>query len=292
MVTVSYGNGFVTEFDDINETWTETEDGNVAATTLDYSGYLRILVASSANNKVYYVTHDMTNLSSTIYAKIRFRYICGNSSLKAKIVLVFTSGTQEVLVETNSTALITGVVTITTDKTIDSIRLYANGDKGTGDCSVYYECIQIFTGTFTLPNANNIHIPLSILQDAIIPIPLRSGTVQQPLGSGDLTVTMDCDLDIDNDTNDWQRPQGTLTKATYEVMNGQVFLDILHNLGKNDLWQWLDLESPPIQFKARLTEPSAFEFNGDGHVLRLAFREYRESSASNEYYYQRWGLNL
>lgn len=311
MVTVSYGNGFLYEGDRVSGgsegTWNEHEDGNTGTFPVDSENNLTLIISASASNKIYYV-HNGTDLalSSTVYTKIRYRYKTSNATIKAKIVLEFSTWAdgdseatnlaagkgQLILDDTSSTLWVAGVATITTGKTVANIRLYADGEKTDTTATVTYDFVQIFTGTFTLPNTNNIHIPLGILQDAITPIPSRSGTIQQALGSGDLTVTMDCDLDIDNDTHDWQRPQGTLTKDSYEGMNGQVFLDILHNLGVNDLWFWLDLESPPIQFKARLDEPSAFEFNGDGHILRLAFREYRHGTASSELYYQRWGLNL
>ena len=83
-----------------------------------------------------------------------------------------------------------------------------------------------------------------------------------------------------------RRPQGARPKTDYG--NGDVFKEISHR-SYTEPWQWLDTGKE--QFKATLETP-VFRRMGDGHVLDLLFREKRVSDASNEYYYERFGLNL
>jgi len=101
----------------------ETEDGNTAALTVVDGDIFKIEVTASVGNKVAYYSYpdeggapDIDILSTT-YPKALFRYKTSSTSIKAKIVLVFSSGTQTILDETSSTSWTTGTANITTAKT-------------------------------------------------------------------------------------------------------------------------------------------------------------------------------
>jgi len=170
------------------------------------------------------------------------------------------------------------------------IRFYADedaADNANGTSQVYYDFLLIHKGTFTFPNVAYGLDFTPPPRYATIPIPSRVGDITQGLGSESATVTASCDLNIDNATNDWKRPQGTLSPKT-DYVNGEVFMEIAHRT-YTEPWQWLDTGTE--QFKVTLENP-VFRRMGKGHVLDLLFREYRLGCASNEYYYERFGLNL
>ena len=267
--------------------WAETEDGNTATVTTSSDDYLAITVSASAGNKLCYysypseATNHTTNLTiaTTTYTKIRWRYICGDASVKARIDLVFSdASTQTVLVATNNVGWTVGSATITTAKTLDHIRVYATAATGT----VYYDFIQVYKGDFTFPNIVGINGNFNprLVKTAI---PGKGGSDTQGLGTEDAEFDVTCDLSISNDTNDWMRPQGNLTKTDYK--DGQVFWEIVHR-SYNDPWVWIDTESE--QLKVNLSIPREDQVS-DIHTLTLHATEYRKSSANSEYVYQRFG---
>jgi hypothetical protein len=268
--------------------WMETEDGNTATITTVSEDLLGITVSASAGNKLCYYSYpsEATNhtanlgISSSTYTKIRWRYICSNASVKARIDLVFSDGdVQAVLAATNNTGWTVGSTTLTAAHTLDHIRLYATAATGI----VYYDFIQIYKGDFTFPNiasANGTFNPRLIK----IPIPGKGGDDTQGLGTEDAEFDLTCDLTVSNDTEDWMRPQGTLTPKT-DNKRGQVFWEIVHR-SSNEPWVWIDTESE--QFKANIGIPRE-DKAGDIQTLTLHVTEYRKASANSEYVYQRFG---
>ena len=241
-----------------------------------YDDYFKLDITSSGGNKVYYLWHSV-DISPSVYPKFVYRYKTSNTNIKAKIEAVFTGGNQDILSESSSTTWVTGSATLDTDKGgLQWIRLYANQATG----QVYYDFVLVCKGIFTFPNCGYGLEFTPPARYAMLEIPTRVGDITQNLGSPSATVTIGCDLDV----GDWKR--------SGDYIDGEVFLDIAHN-SYTEPWQWLDTGTE--QFKATLDTP-VFRREADGNsarrILELTFREYRRSSASNESYVERFGLNL
>ncbi|RLC88037.1 MAG: hypothetical protein DRJ03_04005 [Chloroflexi bacterium] len=255
----------------------ESEDGNVGSFTCEHDDYFKINITSSSGNKTYYIEDNIGYVSPSVYTTFLYRYKTSDTNIKAKIVAVFASGNQTILSETSSTTWVKGSATLDTDKgSLTRIRLYANQATG----QVYYDFVLVCKGIFTFPNCGYGLEFTPPARYAMLEIPARVGDITQNLGSPSATVTIGCDLDV----GDWKR--------SGDYVDGEVFLDIAHN-SYTEPWQWLDTGTE--QFKATLDTP-VFRREADGNsarrILELTFREYRRSSASNESYVERFGLNL
>lgn len=286
--TVSYGEGFIYEGDRVaggtEGTWAETEDGSTGTFVVDSESNIHINISAAAGNQLYHITNGThLNLSSDIYTKIRYRYKT-SGTVKPKIELEFSDATGQVILdETASATWATGEVTITPTKTIDHIWLEAN--HGTGD--VYYDFNQIYKGRFTFPNIVEMTPPL-LVNDAVIDVPGRWGSIDQALGGKSMEVTTVHDLDIEPALLTWKRPQATTPKTDYNKID--VLLDLAHYGGINQLWHWLDLGDPTIQMKARLVSVES-DYKGESNLVRLTWREYRHGGAEGETAVERWMLN-
>ena len=282
-----YGIAFIYEGDHTEDgsegDWTLTQGAGSTCTqtvTSDNNLYLDQTVFSADSSTV-----NGTNLalSSTVYGKIRIRYKTSGAAT-AKVVLGFSSGTQIVLAESASTTFTVVDVAITTAKTINTITLYACDGVGT----VTYDFVEIYAGTYILPNCTLIEPPVMV-NDAVTDIPERVGSDDQPLGSQSMEVTMEADLDMEPAALTWKRPQTTTPKTDY---NNQDVLTELHHRGSfYENWTWLDLGNPAMQFKARLIKlrPS---YSDEAGRVRMVWREYRHGSASGETASERFGLTL
>ena len=294
--SLTYGRGYGTDCES-KTSWNLTNSSIDTPThVVQVNDYFELQgTCDDAGDEYFYVEYDMTNISSDVYTKylVRWKTSASSNGLGAQVVLIFTVGDQYIVGSVApefSTDWTVSSGTITSGKTIDKIRLYANDEPNTvtaGTYQVNYDFCLLHKDTFTFPN---VAFGLDFTPPpryATIPISSRVGDITQNLGSESATVRASCDLDIDNDTNDWKRPQGTLTPKD-DYVNGEVFMEIAHR-SYTEPWQWLDTGKE--QFKVTLENP-VFRRMGKGHILDLLFREKRVSDASNELYYERFGLNL
>jgi hypothetical protein len=262
----------------------KTQDGQtLSAIAVVLDDIYDIEATASTGNKVGYYSYpdeggaNNLALSSTAFTKIRYRFHCGSGSVKAKIVLVFSDATtQTILAETNSLLWKTGVVSITTAKTIDHIRLYCNAATG----HVYYDFVLIYKDDFTIPNTAHAENFKPQGRYGQLEVLGAQGDTNQNLGTHSAIVDMHCVLDVGN----WLRAGDTLP--------GQVFLDIVHN-SVLEPFQWLSLGAQVAQFKVILDMPDfqyATQESKATHTLNLTFREYRRAPANVEGYDERWGF--
>jgi len=286
--SITYGHGFLDDCCKLTGLtygdWTETDTGNLLSSAVSVDDYF-VLTRSAGAAEAYlsYPNEGGANnlgLSSSIYTKIFWRYKTNNSNIKAKIVLVFNDATQTVLAESSSTTFTAGSATITSGKTIDHVRLYANAAAGT----VTYDFVLICKNIFTFPNTQYGTEFTPPARYADVEIPGRITDVTQNLGSPSATWMASCNLDVSNATEDWKRPQGVLSPKT-DYVKGEVFIDISHN-SYQEPWQWLD--TGKHRFKVTLRTPQ-FPESADQHSLDLTFREYSRSSKTNESYEERFG---
>ena len=270
--------------------WQETEDGNTVAPTITSNDWLTLTVSATGGNAVSYLSypseatnHDVNlGLSTTTYTKIRWRYICTGTS-QAKIVAVFSDATtQTVLNPTSSTTWTVGSATLTTAKTLDHIRLYANVGTGT----VVYDFIQVSKGNFTFPNIVSINKSFE-QRLGFNSVFGAGGDSTQGGGSHSKNFDVTCDLTVSNDNDDWRRPQGNTSKDTGETEDGQVFDEIIHeSYDADNEWQWIDLEAYG-EFKAVISVTAAPASEGE-RMLTLNVREYPGENANSQTEKQRF----
>lgn len=304
MVLITHGHGYLTDCDDKTDYATTGNSadplGSPTLTVLHGDVFQIEGTCDAVADEYVYYQADISalSISSTTYPNFLIRWKTSASSLGLGLRAYYTLnagaideymvGTTTVPEYSSSWKLTTGA--ITTGKTIDYVTFYADdypNSVASGTHQVYIDFVLFYAGTFTFPNVAYGLDFTPPPRYATIPIPSRVGDVTQNLGSESATVRVSCDLDIDNATNDWKRPQRTLSPKT-DYVNGEVFMEIAH-LSSTEPWQWLDTGTE--QFKVTLENP-VFRRMGKGHVLDLLFREKRVSDASNEYYYERFGLNL
>jgi len=257
-------------------------------------------IADDENTHEYgYYRHDLINQVSTdLYTRwlVRYKTSVSANGFSAKTKIFFTDDSSQCLVASDeeydkygkfSTEWTVASGDLTSGKKIDNVRFYfvKHPDSlSSGISYVYWDFLLLHKNTFTFPNVGKGMQFRPPPKYAVIPIFGRVGDITQGGGSESAVVTCSCDLDVGDD---WKRPQGDTTKTDY--VNAEVFYEIAHR-SYTEPWQWLDTGSE--QFKATLESP-VFRRGGDGHhILDLLFREYRLSCASNEYYYERFGLNL
>ena len=268
--------------------WQETQDGNTANISISEEDYLDVNVTVSAGNEIAYYSypseatnHDVNlGLSSTIYTKALWRYKCSNATVKAKVVLVFSdASTQVLMADTNSNTMTYASATVTTAKTIDHVRLYADSDVG----HVYYDFILLYKNNFTFPNFRyGFDISFPIVNN-ISHIPQRHSSVLDGFGTEDWTVKCGCDI-----------TKGTWTRTSEnDQINGAFLYDNAAS-ASTEPWQWLSV--PDMEhLKVRLSDLDFPRNASPGQLdwrVNFTLREYRESSGNNQHenYETRLGL--
>ena len=277
-VTLSYNAGFIYDGDrltgGVEGDWTLVPGGSTATQSITTApGHIMLDITNFVDD-VYTSNGDNLALSTTTHGRIRLRYrTTGNA--KAKVILVFGAGTQTVLSETAASTFKVIDIEITTEKTLNQIKLYAC--DGTG--SVYYDFIQIYEDNFVFPNVAALTFtPPS--RNLRIPAPSRIGNIPQNLGADDATIDLTCNMDVETDTYSWKRDG--------DVDAGDIFLDVSHNHGVLQPFQWLIWGNK--QCKVTLDEPS-FSHEANRRTLQLHFTEYSSHQRGSEYYDQRWSLD-
>lgn len=194
-VTITHGSHYRDDCQSASN-WNETEDGLTATLSVVESDFLKIDATVAAGNKTVYYEKDITNVSSNIAEQFSFKYKTSSSSIKAKIVLVFTSGSQTVLAETASTTWVDGCVDVTEDKTIDKIQIWATSATG----QVYFDFLYLHEGTFTFPyvsrDGKSGGVKFSTPREIVtVIIPGREGPRHQDLGLAANQIKLSGDMD-------------------------------------------------------------------------------------------------
>ena len=235
--TITYGHGFLDDCEDTSD-WSTV--GVVGINPGDYSiaaehddiFKISALADGSGDEYVYY-ERDITNISSAVYTKflIRWKTSAASNGFGARVELVFTDGsTQFVLGSSAPQFSITWNVTsgtITSGKTIDKVRLYADDypdSLASGTHYVYYDFILLCEGIFSFPYVHSID-PLHLSDRyADLAIPGRVGDIQQYLGMKSPLIKLSGDME-----------EGTWGGSKIEF--GEFLYRIFHE-NYNDPWQW------------------------------------------------------
>jgi hypothetical protein len=246
-----------------------------------------------------------TNKYTTYYVRYKASGTLA-TGVGARVQLVFTGGDTQYIVGNAAPALtankwVVATGTILYDLThqvIEHVRIIADDNPDSTAAGPYvtsFDYILLCQGTFTFPNCETSTWEPNPAY-AISPMPSKSGSETQNLGSESGECHCTCNLDLSNGTDDWRRPQGNLDKNLDAVIigqgdyiAGQVFDEIAH-MSYTEPWQWLNT-GKGRQFKAILKDP-IFNYPGEKHTVELLFIELRRGSASTETYVERYGLNI
>lgn len=238
--------------------WKMTADGNTATLEVQNKDIFHINVSVSTGNASVYWEKDISNLPTSINKKMLIRYKTSGSS-KAKVELVFTVGSQVILLDSASAfwAIVKG--TPTDAKTIDKVRFYAT--TGTGD--VYYEVFLIYEDDFEFPNVTD----LITLEVPNIYVDIRgigrASNITQYLGRDSMPIVI---TGVMNDAAGWGTP------------TGDPLLQLWH-IACLDAFQWL--ESDNYKGKVTLRSFKLDEPSGDKEMPRGYEAILKEFSRSN-----------
>ena len=172
--------------------------------------------------------------------------------------------------------------------TIEYIR--ANDDFSVTYPRITYGASGSPDGTWYWPNCTRIEWPNGMPDIKLLP-PGRVGNVHQIMGDSSLRVRIYSDLDVDNATYTWERPQTSTPKTDRRPW--QIFMEMKHQAGiiaGDEPYQTLTFGANGPSFKVRLVDFSPVE-EGNGNTLMVEFEEYVSADASGSTYSQRWGLS-
>lgn len=239
--------------------WKQTADGNTATLEVQLKDIFHINVSNATGNKSIYWEKDISNLLTNTYEKMLIRYKTSSTSIKAKVELVFTSGSQVILAEDDSTTWAIAKKTPTADKTIDKVRFYAT--QATGD--VYYEVFLIYEDDFEFPMVTDVltlEVPNIYVDIRGIG---RASNITQYLGRDSMPIIITGVMD---DNSKWGSPVGdTLLQLWHEA--------------SLDAFQWLESDNYKGKVtlrNLRLDEPSRDKEMPRGYEANL-----KEFSRSN-----------
>jgi hypothetical protein len=219
-----------------------------------------------------------------LYPKIRFRYKCSNANVIPAILVAGATGTQ-VIYPGNSTTWVTITATLVS-ATIGDYVLYVASGARTSNGIVYLDFIQNCQETHITPNCVKLPIP-SALRDASLEPFGMVGQHTQAGGMDSLTVSMACDLDIEDSVVTWKRPQ-TGASATDKTPI-EVFHQIQHEEATSVPWHWVNFGYGACKMRLKKCEADYFVDN----LLNLEWEEVRLSSGGNtlETYRSRYSLD-
>jgi len=247
--TMTYGPKFCSDLTNLTEvwegtsgTWTETLNNMLvghAVESILYGDILQIAATfdggAGVDEYCYYsypseAAGDL-DFASNDYPLFLIHYKTSGSATspgaQAKAELVFDdASTQEVLPACYSTTWAVAATEITSGKTIDHVRLYAD-DVGTdGTFYVWYDFALMCLGQFDLPFVDRIlRVPMR-KKMAVIEIPGRDGDIEQDLGMNSPRIRLEGTMDANTTT--WGSPYGSILYTNLRGSYG----------GYHDPWQW------------------------------------------------------
>ena len=280
--TITHGHGFRC---DCNNTtgWSEVEVGLDATLSVEKGGYFKIEgICDNAGDEYAYYEYNISNILSNTYKKFRLCYKTSVASvgLGAQVQLVFTSGNQWLLGETTPAFSTTWKVvsgSITADKTIDKIRIYANDEPNTissGTYQVYFRWLLLYAGDFTIPYTSEPVTLDNKALEAIHRIPGRVGNRVQYLGMDSPVFTLSGSMG--NNTETWGNPLGA------------VMYEILYERFK-DPWQYFT--SNLASFRVQVVDFKIIETSEEGAARKweLTLRKHDEICGSNLWVWEYYG---
>jgi hypothetical protein len=272
--TITYGHGYSSDCNDLTG-WTATTSGGLINTyQVDSDDIFKLgATFASAADEYLYLEKDVDNLATDTYTTyvIRWKTSASSNGAKAKVVFVFTSGSQTVDLGFNTQwQVATG--TLTAGKTLDKVQLWLDDDPNSlasGTFYVYFDFLIICKGVFTFPyiapGSLRLHVPN---RWGMLEIGSRLGDIPQYLGMESPVITLEGSMD---DRTGWY-VDGVHGGRLYEVMYWQAF--------HSDPFEWFS--SDLIKCKVA---PVDFEISQDSEKptkrnYTLTLRHYSRSSGA------------
>ena len=219
--TLTYGHKYLDDCDSLTG-WSADhahEDGQTATMTVLHGDIFNINVTVSAGNKICYYEYNLNDFDCNIYPYLGIRYTTSSSTIKAKVVAVYTIGPNKtVLAETDNTDWTVVFPTQTTGKIMDKIRIYANQDTG----DVYFDFFLACRGIFTFPFVSELEQLTLENNLPVLDSPARLGQIPQYLGAKSPLILVSGLMDTNAD---WGTPKGKYLMWTWFQAH-------------SDSWQW------------------------------------------------------
>lgn len=235
--TITYGQGGNGIDCDSKTGWSADgahESGLSATLTLVNNNIFKIVgTCDNVANEHAYYEKDVTDFSSTIYNNwmLKYRTSVSANGVGLKVVLVDDVGTQTIFGSTPqfSSSWATATGTLTTGRTVDKVRFYADDYPDTidsGTYTIWIDFLIFYEGTFSFPFFQDIY-PLKLHNNyAKLKIPGRVGTLHQYMGMDNIT------LEIVGDMMSGETWGGS--NMTYAEYLTRFFME-----AHEDPWQWL-----------------------------------------------------
>lgn len=277
--TITYGHGI---FDDLTDDtdWALTDSGLGAAKSILYGDFLKITgTCNAAGNEYAYVEKDVGDLKSNNYPTFLLRWATSEDEepgLAAGAQILFTVGDpQQILPLSFSTKARVATGTVTSDKTIDKIRLYADDvpdTLATGEHSDVFDFLLICQGIFTFPKLTEVRLRSSN-RYADIEIPGRVGDITQNLGAKSLEIVLTGD--VKSDTG-WGNP---LLEKLYQIQFE----------AHKQPWQWFT--SDLIDCKVTVRDFNAYQIGRDSQrVWELTLKKHDGHCGSDDWVWDYYGI--
>lgn len=272
----------------------EWEDGLAGSFSIDPNYGLKIVTTGEATgNKDYHVytgTGDdpdtSLGINTTLYPNIRYRYK-SDGTAKAELAVGYTDSSWDTILSNGTnTSWTVGTGTLDTGKTLKVIDFITNNAAGT----VYWDFIQVFKGTYILPNVINLKVK-SEADNTRIASPGYYGRKTSKQGTNDIKIEMLCDTDMESTSLSWFKPQ-TSTATDYNPTDTLLDINLTGYTAYGGApWEWLDCGTPAQQFKVTLDTLDT-DYKGDGSTAQIIFNERRIRSAKYESINERTGRSL
>lgn len=201
--------------------------GDVTASIIDADILkLNVVFDQGATDEHVYYKLNFDDFLSNTYKRYVMRVKTSHASAgaKAKVVLVFTSGNQEIVPLDYYSAWTAFSGQITADKTVSEIRIYADDDGTNGTFQVYYDFILLTKDIITLPDFVNNRLHAQNVYVDLHP-PGRLGEHSQYMGMKSPEIRLNGKMDTDAG---WEGAAGITGEALY----------ILLKSAENDVWNW------------------------------------------------------
>jgi len=259
---------------------------SITSTIGDY--YTLVGICDDSGDEYCYYERDITNISSDTYTKFLVRWSTQSSSnaLGARAQLVFTSGTQDLLESTGipqfSTDWTTTTGTITSGKTIDKIRLYADdypNSIAAGTHQVYYDFIMLYKDTWTIPFFKTLDIDAVNVYADLHPW-RRGGDITQFGGMESVKIRLEGDMQ--HGESSWGG-----TDLTY----GE-YLMLIHREMSSDPFQWFTSDLGNYKVTSRHLHLSQNQASGQQRRWWWLLKGYSLSSLHDAAWNNLWWAGL
>jgi hypothetical protein len=273
-----------------------------------YSDYLHLYSTASDNGDCSFATYYThisgggSNISTSVGPTtgvsrnilVRYKTSVAAAGLGLAVKLVYSDGTTEWAFGTDTTpkysiGYTTETYTITSNKTLDHVRLYAKSEKATNSEYILVDFLLVCQGIFTWPFVSGGVELEGFNNNQYLKIPSKVGNATQYLGADDSTIRVYGDIDSTGTNAAGVPLVGEGWHGRWTAHDAEAFYQILH-YAFGDPWQWFT--SDVASLKVTLDRMRISQAKTDENLLsyELDMHEYRLGSANVETHLERFGI--